>query len=334
MANKIKPGHAGTLATRGAAVALGIIIDTYVGDPQRWHPVAGFGNWALWLEKRCWADSVTRGTLFWTTAVAPVAIGGWVLEQLSRRHRLTYLAATALSTWACVGATSLAREGMIMSDLLEAGDLSQSRARLSHLCGRLADDLSSSELTRAAVESIAENANDAVVAPIFWVAIAGIPGIVTHRAINTLDAMIGHHNSRYENFGATSARLDDAAAWISARITGTLGCLCARTVSGDPIQAWKIMLRDANQHPSPNGGWCESAWAGALNVTLGGRNVYSGGRVEDRGLLGDGPRPEPADARRAAKLLRAVTVGATALAGVTLTTLAMRSRRHDERNRR
>ena len=333
MANKIKPGHARTLATRSAGVALGIIIDNYVGDPQRWHPVAGFGNWALWLEKRCWADSTTRGALFWVGAVAPITAGGWALEQLSRRNFLAHLAVTALTTWACVGATSLAREGMIMSDLLEAGDLVQARARLSHLCGRLADDLSSSELTRAAVESIAENANDAVIAPLFWVTIAGIPGVVAHRAINTLDAMVGHHNPRYENFGAASARLDDAAAWISARITGTLGCLCARTVSGSPLHAWKIMRTDAHKHPSPNGGWCESAWAGALNVTLGGRNVYSGGRIEDRGLLGDGPRPEPADARRAAKLLRAVTVGATALASVTLITLAMQSRRHDERNR-
>lgn len=309
--------------SRAAGILLGAVADQVLGDPERHHPVAWFGTWAARLEKPLYGDGRARGVGYVVAAVAPVALAGVVLERATHRHPVAHTAATALTTWAVLGARSLAGEGELMAAHLDEDDLDGARARLGNLCGRDPSGLDEPELARAAVESMAENTADAAVASLFWGAVAGIPGMVVHRCLNTLDAMVGHRNERYSRFGMAAARLDDAADWIPARITGALACLLAPVVGGDRGRAWRIMRRDARNHPSPNGGWCESAWAGALDVQLGGRNVYFS-RVEERGLLGDGPRPRAAELRKAARLVTAVT-GAAACAAVVST--ALRSRR-------
>jgi len=164
------------------------------------------------------------------------------------------------------------------------------------------------------VESVAENTSDAVVAPLLWGAVAGLPGLVAYRAVNTLDAMVGHRSARYLRFGWASARLDDVANWVPARVTLALTAACAPLLPGStPGAVLRVVRRDGGRHPSPNAGRCEAAFAGALGIRLGGTNIY-GGVAETRPELGEGRGPEPGDIRRSIALSRAVTVSATALA--------------------
>jgi adenosylcobinamide-phosphate synthase len=218
----------------------------------------------------------------------------------------------AVTTWTVVGGTSLRRESAAMAAELAQGDLPAARARLPHLCGRDPSTLDEAELARATVESVAENASDAVVAPLAWGAVAGLPGLVGYRAVNTLDAMVGHRSARYQHFGTPAARLDDLANLAPSRATAALTALLAGQVGGSRRDALRVWLRDGGRHPSPNAGQCEAAMAGALEVRLGGRNVYAG-RVEDRPVLGDGMPPDVEDIRRAARLCGAVSVAALAL---------------------
>lgn len=310
---------------RAAGLLLGVALDAVFADPRRGHPVAGFGRAAAKLEERLYGDSRARGAVF-TVVCVGTAAGLGVLAERTRRPAVR-CALTAVAAWAVLGGTSLAREGMIMARRLENGDLEGARARLSHLCARDPSGLDADALARATVESLAENTGDAVVSPLLWGAVAGIPGLLAYRAANTLDAMVGYRNARYENFGWASARLDDLANWAPARVTGLLTVLAAPAVAENgPREAvresWRVLRRDGGSHPSPNAGRCEAAAAGALGVRLGGANSY-GGRVEVRPELGDGRKPEVKDVRRAARLSRAVTVGAALAAAA----LALASRR-------
>ena len=297
---------------RGAGLALGVALDQLLADPQRHHPVAWFGSWATLVEKVAYADSRAAGALFTAAAIAPALAGGIVVEKAASRRGWLQVAATAAATWAALGVRRLANEGGIMADRLDSGDLEAAREQLPNLCGRDPRTLDEEGLGRATVESMAENTNDAGVCTLLWGAVAGVPGILAHRALNTLDAMVGYRNERYGRFGTVAAVADDAAAWLPARVTGALACLTAPLIGGRTGTAWRIMRRDGASHPSPNGGWCESAWAGALGVQLGGENRY-GERVESRPTLGDGPRPRGAEVRRAAQLVTAVTAAATAV---------------------
>ncbi|ALN13973.1 cobalamin biosynthesis protein [Acidipropionibacterium acidipropionici] len=308
------------LLARGVGVGIGVVADRIIGDPQRNHPVALFGSAADVLETRIWADSVPRGALYTLCCLAPLATLGAGLERATDGRPVLKALTTAATTWAVVGAASLAREGDTMAESLSSGDLDGARDQLSHLCGRDPESLDEPELARATVESMAENTADAAVASIFWGAVAGIPGMLVHRGANTLDAMVGHHNERFEHFGKASAHLDDLLDLLPARITGTLAGLLAPIVGGDRRRALSVMARDHAHHPSPNGGWCESAWAGALGVTLGGRNLYYGNRYEDRPLLGDGPRPDASKVHDAATLVLAVSAAAGVLGAGALAT--------------
>lgn len=290
---------------------LGVALDALLGDPRRGHPVAAFGRAASALERRLHGDSRARGMVF-TAVLVGGAAGLGVVAEKAARGRLARAAVTAAATWAVLGGTSLGREGRHMARLLEGGDLAAARRRLSHLCARDPDGMDGKALARATVESVAENTSDAAVAPLLWGAVAGVPGLLAYRAVNTLDAMVGYRDPRYVRFGWASARLDDAANWLPARLTGLLTVACAAP-SGRARQAWRALRRDGAAHPSPNAGRCEAAFAGALGVRLGGVNVY-GGRVEERPELGDGRAPETADIRRAVRLSRAVTLAAVAVA--------------------
>jgi adenosylcobinamide-phosphate synthase len=226
-----------------------------------------------------------------------------------------------VATWAVLGGRSLRREADVIERHLIRDDLDSARARLPHLVGRDPSGLDGSDLARAVVESVAENTADAVVAPLFWGAIAGVPGLVGYRAVNTLDAMVGHRSPRYQRFGWAAARLDDLANLGPARLTSGLVAL----VSGRPVEVGRVTLRDAANHPSPNAGWCEAAFAGALGVRLGGQNRYQG-RREVRPYLGDGRAPDAADVARARALSARVSAAAVALAAVAAAWLRKRAR--------
>jgi adenosylcobinamide-phosphate synthase len=292
---------------RGAGLALGVTLDALLGDPRRGHPVAAFGRAASALEKRLYGRSKVRGAAFTVGCVAAAAGAGLAAERVTRRWSLVHTATTALATWAVLGGTSLGREGRQMARLLEGADLEAARDRLPHLCGRDPAGLDGKALARATVESVAENTSDAAVAPLLWGAVAGIPGLLAYRAINTLDAMVGYRNERYAEFGWASARLDDVVNWMPARLTGLLTVVCTPVVGGRPGEAYTALRRYGPHHPSPNAGRCEAAFAGALGVRLGGTNVY-GGRVESRPALGEGRTPEVADIRRAVRLSTATTL--------------------------
>jgi adenosylcobinamide-phosphate synthase len=301
-----------------AGLAAGYALDAWLGDPARWHPVAGYGRLAGALERRMWAPDRQAGARFTATAVGvPVALAA-VAATATRRRPLARATLTALVTWTVLGGRSLRREADAMADALSADDLEAARARLPSLCGRDASRLDRQELARATVESVAENTSDAEVGPLVWGALAGLPGLVGYRAVNTLDAMVGHRSPRYDQFGTASARLDDIANLGPSRFTAALTVAAAPLVNPGPKRglsvaraAW-VWLRQGHRHPSPNSGQCEAAMAGALGVSLGGRNVYQG-RVEDRPALGTGPRPSTVDIRRATQLSGAVGLAALVL---------------------
>ena len=294
----------------------GVALDAVFGDPRRGHPVAGFGRFAMAVQKHTYADSRRAGAVFTGLCVGLPVTVAVLAQRATRRRPVLRGVLVAGTTWAVLGGRSLRREGAYLAGALERGDIAAARTRLPHLCGRDPSRLSEPELARAAVESIAENSSDAEVAPLIWGALAGLPGLVGYRAINTLDAMVGHRSPRYARFGTASARLDDVANLVPSRLTAGLTALAAPLVGGSPSRSVLMWRRDGRAHPSPNSGQCEAAFAGALGVRLGGTNVYAG-RTERRPELGDGPPPGAADIRRAGRLSAAVGL-ATAILAVLL----------------
>ncbi|RZI79198.1 MAG: cobalamin biosynthesis protein CobD, partial [Microbacterium sp.] len=232
-----------------------------------------------------------------------------VLAERATAHRpVARTLLTAAATWAVLGGRSLEREALAVEALL-ASDLVAARRRLTHLVGRRTEELSASEVARAVVESVAENTSDAVVSSLVWGGLLGVPGLVGHRAANTLDAMVGHRSPRYERFGWASARLDDVLNLPGSRLSAAL----ALVLGDDPQAAWAAWRRDASGHPSPNAGPVEAAFAGALGITLGGTNEY-GGTVEHRPLMGHGRAVQHRDVERAVRLARRVGAGALVVA--------------------
>lgn len=298
-------------------MAAGLVLDGLLADPRQAHPVAAFGAVAGRLEQSVHRDSRAVGVGYVAALAGGSALAGAALQ--ARTLGWSRFGLTAAATWAVVGGTTLRREAAAMAELVATDDLSGARARITHLCGRDPELLDRDGLVRATVESVAENTADAVVGPLFWGAVAGVPGLLGYRAINTLDAMVGHRSPRYARFGWAAARLDDAANLVPARLTAALVVATSPLVGGSPQAALRAWRRDGAKHPSPNAGPVEAAFAGALGRTLGGRLAYAG-RVEDRPLLGNGPAPQAPDIARTARLSLAVSVAAGALA------VAVRSR--------
>lgn len=294
---------------------LGYLADVLLADPRSCHPVAGFGAAASSLERATYRDNRMAGVVHVGVLVGAVSLAGAAVERRSRRVGAAI--ATAVATWIALGGTSLARVGSRMGDLLGRGDLDGARTLLPSLCGRDPATLDADGLTRATVESLAENTSDAQVAPLLWAAAGGVPGVLGYRAVNTLDAMVGHRSPRYARFGWAAARLDDAANYLAARVTAALTVVCAPIVGGSPLGAVTAWRRDAGRHPSPNAGVVEAAFAGALGVRLGGPTQYDY-ELQIRPVLGDGRAPTVADLSRAVRLSRAVQMGALAVAAVSV----------------
>jgi adenosylcobinamide-phosphate synthase len=305
----------------GAGLLAGAVADWAVGDPRRWHPVAGFGAAATALEQRCWRPSRAVGVAYVAILVGGTAAAAAGVDHRLGRRRAARGLLLGLVTWAAVGGRSLAEAGRRLAGAVRNGDLAGARRLAPTLVGRDPEGLDGSELCRAALESVAENTADAVVGPLLWGALAGPAGVAAYRAANTLDAMVGHHSPRYERFGWAAARLDDALTWPAARLGAGLTCLLAPLVGGDAGRAWRTLWRDGGAHPSPNAGRMEAAFAGALGVRLGGVNRY-GDQVEQRPALGSGPAPGPDDVDRAVRL--SVLVGSAAVALMALAALVGR----------
>ncbi|GAA4394686.1 cobalamin biosynthesis protein [Tsukamurella soli] len=287
--------------TVGGALAAGVAADEALRDPRHYHPVAGFGTVAARLEEVLYADSRLAGAAYTAVLVGGAAGLGYGLRKVP--------GAITIGTWTVLGGAGLRAVATRLGDRLGRGDVDGARELLPSLCGRDPSVLDGGGLARAALESLAENTSDAAVAPLLWGAALGLPGLLGYRAVNTLDAMIGYHNDRYENFGWAAARLDDVANYLPARLTGVLTVAAAPVVGGSPSAAALAWRRDAHRHPSPNAGVAEATAAGALGLRLGGRTQYRHG-VEMRPVLGDGRPPEPADLRRAARLSLVVELGA------------------------
>lgn len=302
------------MSDRGRSVGLtiGLLLDRLWGDPLRWHPVAGFGAVARAAERRWYADRRSHGVLYVVGLSAAVVATAAAVERHVRHRPLTRVLATAAATWTVLGGRSLRNHAGALADAVEGDDIDAARSRIPAVCGRSPEHLDGAGLVRAAVESVAENTSDAVVAPLFWGALLGIPGLVGYRAVNTLDGMIGYRTARYANFGWAAARTDDLLNVVPARLTATLVVCLAPLVGGSPRSAVGVWRRHGHRHLSPNAGPIEAATAGALGIRLGGPTRYPHG-VEFHAVLGDGPAPGVLDLRRASGLMDRVAVVAAAL---------------------
>ncbi|MFD5554448.1 cobalamin biosynthesis protein [Streptomyces sp. NPDC127068] len=280
----------------------GLIGDLLCGDPRRGHPVAAFGRAAGAVEHVLWRDHRGWGALHTALCAGGVTAAAALTARAVDRSPAASVALTAAATWTVLGGTSLGREARAIGAALAAGEVAAARARLPHLCGRDPQSLDADGIARAVVESVAENTSDAVVGALVWGAVGGVPGLIAFRAVNTLDAMVGHKSPRHRRFGWASARLDDVMGWPGARLTGALAVLAG----GAPAASARAWRADAGRHPSPNAGVAESAFAGALGVRLGGTLSY-GGRIEHRPVLnGAGRAVAVEDVERAVRLSRRV----------------------------
>jgi len=280
-----------TLRNRLVGVAVGVALDAALGEVPDPHPVAGFGRLMQATEARLWRDQRGAGVVH-----AAVGAGLGLLAG-------TLAPSVALATWVTVAARGLDEAAREVEAALEAGDLGRARAALPSLVGRDPSALDEKEIARAVVESLAENAVDALVVPVWWGVVAGAPGAYAARAINTLDAMVGYRSARYRRFGWASARLDDAVALVPARLTAVAVALLCPARARAVAQAVRC---DAPRHPSPNAGVAEAAFAGALGLRLGGPTPYATG-LELRPTLGTGRPPEVRDIARARALLHRLT---------------------------
>jgi adenosylcobinamide-phosphate synthase len=267
-------------------------LDGALGDP-RWlpHPVRGFGAVVTWLEK-AWRRTAPAlglkmgGVLFTATAVCFASAVVWLSLQAASQWSWLTAAVTVFWAYVLLAVRSLDLESRAVVYELERNGITAARSRLAMIVGRDTKDLQERDVLRGVVETVAENLNDAVVAPLFYFAVAGPVGMAVYKAANTLDSMVGYKNERYREFGWASARLDDVLNFVPARLTALLVALTALTLRLNAGRAVATVWRDAKLQPSPNAGYPEAAMAGALGVQLGGLNFY-GGEPSRKPLIGE-----------------------------------------------
>ena len=296
---------------------LSLAIERALGYPD-WlfraigHPVTWFGRLISFLDRRLNratdSDALRRrrGVLALLVIVLVPAAIGLALHVLLWLTFPTGLVIAAILGSSLVSQKSLAEHVEAVADALETGGLTLSRIAVSRIVGRDPEKLDKAGVARAAIESLAENFSDGIVAPAFWTGVCGLAGGVAYKAANTADSMIGHKTPQYEAFGRAAARFDDWINLPASRLTGLLIVLAAFVVPGtDPRGAWRVMRRDARKHRSPNAGWPEAAMAGALGLSLAGPRAYGGEMVDDA-YMGEGGRreAESTDIRQALKLYR------------------------------
>lgn len=284
-----------------AAAAVGLLADPLVRFPKRLpHPLAYFGSFMNRIEERLYRDDAKAGL-----AYTAVGLGSAVLASRLVPSR-------ALATWLCVGGAQLHDVAEEVAVCLRTENLAGAQELMPSLVGRAPEYLDEIGVARAAIESVAENTVDAIIAPAFWATVGGSAGVMAHRSVDTMDSMVGYRNKRYENFGFASARLDDAMAYLPARLTVGLVTL----VRPEATRAvFKALRQQSNAHTSPNARVVEATFAAALNVQLGGPVRYETDIVE-RPYIGLGPVPGADDIAAAVKLSKDVSLAAaTLLAG-------------------
>ena len=322
--------ESGDPAPAALILVLALGLDAAIGDPNRLyrvipHPVVLIGRLVAAGEARLNRPgahrraALMRGGALTLAVVSLAAVAGWAVTQAGRAVPFGWLAEAAIVS-SLIAYRGLHDHVRAVATGLDAGP-AQGRAAVAHIVGRDPDSLDEAGIARAAIESAAENFSDGVVAPVFWFALLGLPGLAAYKAINTLDSMIGHRTERYARFGTVAARLDDGANWLPARLAGLTIALAALFVpDASPSRAAATMRRDARHHRSPNAGWPEAAMAGALGFALAGPRRYGERLIEDR-WMGDGRSALTADdIRRALTLYR--VCGALLAAAVLLWLLA------------
>jgi adenosylcobinamide-phosphate synthase len=325
---------------RSRLLPLVYLVDRLAGDPEWFpHPVRAMG-WAVARGEKALRREGDRPALELASgailtlflATASYCITATTIDAAhGRSHHLGDTAETLLG-WTCMAARNLEQEAHAVTSALVAGNLPLARKRLARIVGRDTADLDRSEISGAVIETLAESASDGVIAPLFYMALGGVPLAMAYKAINTLDSMIGHADARFFFFGKAAARLDDLANLIPSRLTALFltgsAAILEDAHSRSSIQVW---TRDGSKHKSPNAGQPESAMAGALQVRLGGENTYAGEKIAAPTIGGEFPAPAPADALRAIRLTALTAfLGTAALACA----LLFVPRRRDPRSKR
>jgi adenosylcobinamide-phosphate synthase len=299
-----------------ALALLAMVIELCVGYPERLvraigHPASWIGDLIALLDRMLNHDAATDGVrrMGGVIALAVIVIVAGVAAFVTQWLLLLLpfgIVANALVASSLIAQRSLHQHVAAVASALEAGDLNAGRAAVSHIVGRDTANLDEAGVARAAIESLAENFSDGVVAPVFWLATAGLPGGALYKAINTADSMIGHRNKRYAAFGWAAARLDDLVNLPASRLAALIliGAAALRRDEAAAIDAWRTVWMDAPRHRSPNAGYPEAAMAGALGLSLGGPRVYDGERVDDAPMGGGRWTANAADIRRALALYR------------------------------
>ncbi|UMR32578.1 adenosylcobinamide-phosphate synthase CbiB [Massilia sp. MB5] len=287
-------------------MAAGIALDLLLGEARRWHPLIGFGNLAMRIEKTLNRGAVRRlrGMLAWLLAVAPLVALSFFL--LDAADGVLAIALHAILLYFCIGLRSLRDHNLPIADALQQQDLPAARMLTARIVSRDTEQASEADLAKASAESLLENGNDAVFGTLFWFAVAGGPGAVMFRLANTLDAMWGYRSQRFLHFGWAAARIDDALNYLPARLTALSYIVLAPTLQ-DKRRALRCWLTQAPAWSSPNAGPVMSSGAGALGLALGGAATYDG-EVEQRPPLGSGQPATAADIRRAWRLVLNTTL--------------------------
>lgn len=299
--------------SNAAVILVALLIDAAISWPSPiysriGHPVTWIGRFITALETRLNTGENRRlkGTaaalviIISTTSIAALieAILAGIVSNQSQ-----YIIICAIFAWPFIATRSMYEHVKAVANPLKTGDISAARSAVSMIVGRDPSLLDENGVARAAIESLAENSSDGIVAPVFWGIVAGLPGIAAYKAINTLDSMIGHRTPRFEQFGWAAAKIDDLVNLIPARLTGFLFAL----VSGRFRESMRCMAIDARHHRSPNAGWPESAMAGALGIRLSGPRVYDGKIAQERWVNEHGVDPNSVDLQRGLALyLRAM----------------------------
>lgn len=264
--------------------SLALLLDRVLGEPRRLHPLVGFGRLVSAVEKSC----NTHPTRPWQSLLVGVAalllvtlpILGVAIWMSAALDGLWLILAQAVALWLAISLRGLTEHGQAVADPLQRGDLASAREQVSRIVSRQANALDEQGVAAAATESMLENGADAVFASLFWLLVAGIPGVVLHRMVNTLDAMWGYRSPRFLYFGRAAARLDDILGWLPARLTAL-----TYTLLGNRKLAMQCWQTQAPQWDSPNAGPVMAAGAGALNVRIGGPSPYADG-IKQRPVLG------------------------------------------------
>jgi len=303
-----------------AAMLIAMAIDAAVGWPD-WlyrrigHPVTWLGRLVNGLERELnrGAPMARRVSGVAILAIATLIFAGVPTAVLAfAPSGIAGTVVAGILAWPLIAIRSMREHVEAVAEPLEARDIKQARHAVSMIVGRDPQQLDEAGVASAAIESLAENTSDGIVAPVFWGVVLGLPGIAAYKAVNTLDSMIGHKNERYEDFGWASARFDDLVNLLPARLTGFLFAMAG----GAPLRSLAAMWRDAGKHRSPNAGWPESAMAGALGVRLSGPRAYHGRMTNEPWVNAQGRDPGVAELRQGLAIYRRALIGLAAMVAI------------------